>query len=86
LHPDHLREELTAGQLEDWYQYFRQFNPSPARLDIVFAKLCADFNNVHLKEGEPELHPIDLLPWMDPFEGDDENLTVEDVLRECGLR
>lgn len=71
-------EELTWGQYQDWRQVHRQFNIGIDRLDLIFAKLCVDHANVHKAEGETDLLPVDLLPWMDEFAGD-ENLSDEEL-------
>jgi hypothetical protein len=81
-----MKDSLTPGQYQGWVKYALQFNLSPEKEDTFWAIALADFRNVNAGIGASEVIPMDFLPWLDPYQGDSENLTVEDVLRECGLR
>ncbi len=82
LHPDHLFDELTPGQWEDWLQFDRTFCLAMNRDDLIHGSARADFINANRAEGKPAVRPVDVMPYYDPL---DEELTAEELMVRCGF-
>lgn len=82
IHPDYLMADLTAGQFEDWLRVHRQLNVGIDRDDLLWGFARAEFINANLlgETDVPISDPREVMPYCDPEEMFEDDITVEKIL------
>lgn len=68
-HPDHLTSVLSAPQLAEWLQFYKQRPFGERAHDARYARLFSFYHNSKLtkKDQHKAKQPAHFVPWPDPY-------------------